>query len=86
MNQRNSQIIQQRAEGRTFQSIALEHGLSPARVCKIVQDHRKDVEIARLKEEIRLLRAQRLMDDIRIEKLESEVARLRVWRAPLAPR
>ena len=69
MNARNRQIVEARAAGRTIQSIALEHGLSLARVSKILQDHQKDVEIARLREEVRLLRAQRMLDDIRIEKL-----------------
>ena len=45
---RNKLIIQQRAAGRTVQSIAAEHGLSPARVSVICQDHRKDVRIAEL--------------------------------------
>ena len=69
VNARNASIIEARAAGRPLQSIALEHGLSVSRVSKIVQDHAKDLEIARLREEVRLLRAQRMMDDIRIEKL-----------------
>ena len=69
MNSRNRDIIQARAAGRPIQSIALEHGLSLARVSRICSDHQKDVEIARLRDEVRLLRAQRMLDDIRIEKL-----------------
>jgi hypothetical protein len=49
MNARNRLIVEARAAGRPVQAIALEHGLSVARVSRIVQDHRKDVEVARLK-------------------------------------
>jgi hypothetical protein len=45
---RNRLIIQQRAAGRTVQSIAAEHGLSPARVSVICRDHQKDIRIAEL--------------------------------------
>ncbi len=58
MNQRNREIIEARASGRPLQAIALEHGLSVARVSRIVQDHRKDVRIAELEAENARLRAR----------------------------
>jgi hypothetical protein len=53
---RNRQIVEARAAGRPVQAIALEHGLSVARVSRIVQDHRKDVRIAELEAEVARLR------------------------------
>jgi DNA-binding NarL/FixJ family response regulator len=50
---RNRLIIQQRAAGRTVQSIAAEHGLSPARVSVICRDHAKDIRIAELEARVR---------------------------------
>jgi hypothetical protein len=64
VNARNRQIVEARAAGRPVQAIALEHGLSVARVSRIVQDHRKDVRIAELEAEVaRLRREARMMKD-----------------------
>jgi hypothetical protein len=52
VNQRNREIVEARAAGRPIQAIALEHGLSVARVSRIVQDHRKDLRIAELEAEV----------------------------------
>jgi hypothetical protein len=54
---RNRLIIQQRAAGRTVQSIAAEHGLSPARVSVICRDHRLEVRVAELEAEVERLRS-----------------------------
>jgi DNA-binding CsgD family transcriptional regulator len=56
---RNRLIIQQRAAGRTVQSIAAEHGLSPARVSVICRDHRLEVRVAELEAEVAMLRRQK---------------------------
>jgi hypothetical protein len=48
---RNRLIVQQRAAGRTVQSIAAEHGLSPARVSQVCRDHRLEVRVAELEAE-----------------------------------
>jgi hypothetical protein len=56
---RNRLIVQQRAAGRTVQSIAAEHGLSPARVSQICRDHRLEVRVAELERELERLRADR---------------------------
>jgi hypothetical protein len=56
MKDRNRRIVEARAAGRPVQAIALEHGLSVARVSRIVQDHRKDVRIAELEAEVARLR------------------------------
>jgi hypothetical protein len=66
---RNRLIIQQRAAGRTVQSIAAEHGLSPARVSVICRDHRLEVEIARLHDVIARM-------DRELEGAHGEVLRL----------
>jgi hypothetical protein len=63
VNQRNREIVEARAAGRPVQAIALEHGLSVARVSRIVQDHRKDVRIAELEAEVARLRED--LDDER---------------------
>jgi hypothetical protein len=57
---RNRLIIQQRAAGRTVQSIAAEHGLSPARVSVICRDHALSIRVAELEAEVERLR--RVMD------------------------
>jgi DNA-binding NarL/FixJ family response regulator len=49
---RNRLIIQQRAAGRTVQSIAAEHGLSPARVSVICRDHALSIRVAELEAEV----------------------------------
>jgi DNA-binding LacI/PurR family transcriptional regulator len=46
-------IVQQRAAGRTVQSIAAEHGLSPARVSQVCRDHRLEVRVAELEAKVR---------------------------------
>ncbi len=51
-SERNVSIVEARASGRPLQAIALEHGLSVARVSRIVQDHRKDLRIAELEAEV----------------------------------
>lgn len=56
MNARNERIVEARAAGRTLQSIAVEHGLSVARVSKVVQDHRLELRVAELERENRMLR------------------------------
>jgi hypothetical protein len=56
VNQRNREIVEARASGRPVQAIALEHGLSVARVSRIVQDHRKDLRILELEREVARLR------------------------------
>ena len=61
MNARNERIVEARAAGRTLQSIAVEHGLSVARVSKVVQDHRLELRVAELEAEVRELRA--LLDE-----------------------
>jgi hypothetical protein len=48
---RNRLIVQQRAAGRTVQSIAAEHGLSPARVSVICRDHALSIRVAELEAE-----------------------------------
>jgi hypothetical protein len=59
---RNRLIIQQRAAGRTVQSIAAEHGLSPARVSVICRDHALSIRVAELEAEVaRLTRELRSM-------------------------
>ena len=60
-SERNVSIVEARAAGRTIQSIALEHDLSLARVSKILQDHQKDVEIARLKNRVAELEFELMM-------------------------
>jgi hypothetical protein len=57
VNQRNREIGEARAAGRPLQAIALEHGLSVARVSRIVQDHRKDLRILELERQNEVLRA-----------------------------
>jgi hypothetical protein len=60
VNARNRQIVEARAAGRPVQAIALEHGLSVARVSRIVQVHRKDLRIAELEAQVaRLTRSCR---------------------------
>jgi hypothetical protein len=49
---RNRLIVQQRAAGRTVQSIAAEHGLSPARVSVICRDHALSIRVAELEAEV----------------------------------
>jgi hypothetical protein len=49
---RNRLIVQQRAAGRTVQSIAAEQGLSPARVSQVCRDHRLEVRVAELEREL----------------------------------
>ena len=56
VNARNERIVEARAAGRTLQSIAVEHGLSVARVSKVVQDHRLELRVAELERENRMLR------------------------------
>lgn len=69
MNARNEAIIQARAAGRPYQSIALEHGLSVARVCKIVQDHQKDLRIAELEARVAHLESQQVLERQFIEQV-----------------
>jgi hypothetical protein len=56
---RNRLIVQQRAAGRTVQSIAAEHGLSPARVSQVCRDHRLEVRVAELEAQNALLLRQK---------------------------
>jgi hypothetical protein len=55
---RNRLIIQQRAAGRTVQSIAAEHGLSPARVSAICRDHALSIRVAELEAEVARLTSE----------------------------
>jgi hypothetical protein len=55
---RNRLIIQQRAAGRTVQSIAAEHGLSPARVSVICRDHALSIRVAELEAEVERLTSE----------------------------
>jgi hypothetical protein len=54
---RNDLIVSQRADGWPLAKIASEHGLSMARVSKILQDRAKDLRIAELEAEVARLRA-----------------------------
>lgn len=71
---RNAQIIRQRAEGRTVQSIAVEHGLSPARVSVICRDYALRVRVAELEaQNANLLHALQHANK-NVERLGGEVA------------
>ncbi len=75
MNQRNRDIVEARASGRPVQAIALEHGLSVARVSRICSDHRKDLRIAELeRENDRLFRSNAQLASL-VKSLDRQVNR-----------
>jgi hypothetical protein len=84
VNARNRQIVEARAAGRPLQAIALEHGLSVARVSQIVQDHRKDLRIAELEAEVARL-SKLLEPHASWENFERQWKATRRFRPPPLP-